>query len=209
MSMNSFDLGGGGNAFQFETPGDSVTGKITVIEEQQQTDMDSGQPAFWENGQPKMMVRVELQTELRNPVDPGDDGKRSVYLKGSKKPESKSSMAAAIEAVKSSTGARTLQVGGTFTLTYSGDGVASRRGYNAPKQYEATYQAPTVDLMGDQPAPQQQAATAPGQPQGAPAAQGQQPTTQPQQQPQGMPQMTPEMQAAFAAWQQQNGQPAA
>lgn len=205
MSMTSFDLGGGGNAFGFETPGDSVTGKITVIEEQQQTDMESGQPAFWENGQPKMMVRIELQTELRNPSDPSDDGKRSVYLKGSKKPESKSSMAAAIEAVKNSTGARTLQIGGTFSLTYSGDGVASRRGYNPPKQYEATYQPPSVDLMGDQPAE-----ATPAAPQ-QPAPQVQQPAPQqapaPTPAPQGTaPAMTPEQQQAWEAWQQQRAQ---
>ena len=194
MSLTSFDLGGGGNSFQFDSPGDSVTGKITVIEEQQQTDMQTGQPAVWENGQPKMMVHVELQTDIRDAADPADDGKRSVYLKGSKKPESQSSMAAAIAAVQNSTGARTLQVGGTFTLTYTGDGVPKQRGYNAPKLYTATYVAPSVDLgAGDQPAP----ATAPPAPPAPPA--------QPAQAPAPAPSSAEEL-AAFKQWQQQNQQ---
>lgn len=205
MSM-SFDLGGGGNSFPFDNVGDTVTGKITLIEEQQQTDMDTGMPAVWENGQPKMMVRVELQTDLRDPADPADDGKRSVYLKGSKKPESRSSMAAAIEAVKNSTGARTLQVGGTFTLSYIGDGQATRRGYNAPKQYQATYQPPTVDLGGGEPAYAQPAPAA--QPVAQPVTQQPAPVQQPQQAaPAAAPGApTPEALAAFQVWQQSQQQ---
>lgn len=175
MSLASFDLGGGGNAFPFDNVGDSVTGRIISIEEQQQTDMDSGQPAVWDSGQPKMMVRVELQTDQRDPANPGDDGKRSIYLKGSRKPESMSSMAAVIVAVRNASGATTLQAGGTLTLTYAADGVPTKRGWNAPKHYTATYVAPSVDLMGDTPAPAP-AAAAPVQqapapaPQAAPAA---------------------------------------
>ncbi len=188
--LGSFDLGGGGNSFAFETIGDSVTGKITSITELQQTDMDSGQPAVWENGQPKMMVAVELATTLHDPTNPADDGKRTVYLKGSRKPESKSSLAAVLVAVRTASGATTLNVGGTLTLTYSDDGIPSRRGYNAPKQYDATYVAPAVDLA---PAP---AAQQPVQP--TPAA----PATP------APAQLTAEQQAAFAAWAASQGQPA-
>lgn len=186
--MSTFDLGGGGNSFGFDQIGDSVTGQITVIEELQQTDMDTGQPAVWDSGQPKMMVRVELQTEQRDPSNPGDDGRRSVYLKGSRKPESKSSLAAVLVAVQQGTGGgRSIQTGGTLTLTYSGDGVPSRKGYNAPKQYEAVYAPPAVDLGGPPAqAPAPQAAPAPA-PQAAPAA----------------PQMTPEQAAAWAQYQAQ------
>lgn len=141
-----YDLGGGGNAFTFETVGDVVTGKITNIQEQQQTDMDSGQPAVWDNGTPKMMVAVELQTNLRDPEDTADDGKRTVYLKGSKKPESESSQAAVLAAVKAATGGTRLTVGGELTLAYVGDGVASRKGFNPPKRYQARYVPGSVNL---------------------------------------------------------------
>lgn len=153
MSSNAFDLGGGGNSFEFDHVGASVGGRIIHIEEVQQTDMNTGLPAVWDNGAPKMMVRVEIQTDLRDTAV--DDGKRSVYLKGSRKPETKSSMAAVLAAVLAATGTRAIAPGGNLTLTYVGDGQPSRKGYNAPKQYEATYIAPLVDLGGgnDSPAP--------------------------------------------------------
>ena len=169
MSLASLDLGGsGGNAFPFDSVGDSVTGKILGLEEVQQTDMDNGQPAVWDNGQPKMMYRVELQTDLRS--DAGDDGKRSIYLKGSRKPESKSSLAAVLSAVRQSVGGSSLAVGGTLTVTYSGEGEPTKRGWNPPKHYSATYTAPSVDIGEPAPAgtpapaqaaPQQQASAAP------------------------------------------------
>lgn len=200
MSTDTFDLGGGGNAFPFDNIGDSVTGQIIGIEEQQQTDMDSGLPAVWDNGAPKMMVRVELQTDQRDPANPGDDGKRAVYLKGSRKAETMSTMAAVLTAVRNASGATTLAVGGTLTLTYSADGVASKRGWNPPKHYTASYvPAPPaqVDLSGQAaPAPAPVAApvaappAAPAPP--APAAPA----------PAATPELTDEQKAAFLAWQQ-------
>lgn len=153
MSANAFDLGGEGNSFGFDTVGASVTGTIVDIEQIQQTDMQTGQPAVWDDGKPKMMVRVELQTDIRD--TPFDDGKRSVYLRGPRKPESKSSMAAVLAAVMAATGTRAIAPGGILTLTYTGDGVPPRKGYNAPKEYGASYKAPSVDLGGgqDDPAP--------------------------------------------------------
>lgn len=143
----SFDLGGGGgNSFAFDNIGDTVTGTIVSIEQVQQTDMQTGQPATWDDGQPKMMIRVELATELRS--DPLDEGKRTVYLKGSRKPESKSSLSAVIGAVQSATSTNNISAGGTLTLTHSGLGEPPRKGYSAPKQYKATYVAPSVDLGG-------------------------------------------------------------
>lgn len=142
-----FDLGGGGNAFSFDKVGDSVTGKVLGVEEQQQTDMDTGRPAVWDNGAPKMMYRVELRTDLRD--DMSDDGRRAVYLRGSRKPESKSSLAAVLAAVREATGGTNIDPGGVLTLTFVGEGVQTRRGFNPPKQYEASYRPPSVNLGGE------------------------------------------------------------
>lgn len=139
-----FDLGGGGNAFPFDHIGASVTGKITEIGEQQQTDMKTGEPAFWQGGQPKMMVRVVLATDLHD--DQGDDGERSIYLRGSKKAETQSLMAAVIQAVQQATGKTELDLGATLTVTYVGDGQPSSPVMTAPKRYTASYQPPRVDL---------------------------------------------------------------
>lgn len=163
--MTTFNLGPtGGSSFSFENPGDSITGTVVTLEEVQQTDMRTGEPLFWDNGQPKMMFRLELQTQLRDPNNPSDDGKRSVYLKGSRKPEKKSTMSAMVLAAQQATGTTEIAPGGTVTMTYVGDGVPSQRGFNAPKQYEATYRPPAMNLAGGQ-----QAVAAPAAP-AAPAA---------------------------------------
>ena len=164
--MQSIDLASGGSAsFPFQNIGDSVTGKILNLEELQQTDLQTGEVKTFTNGQPMMMYRVELQTNLRE--GEMDDGVRSVYLKGSKKAESQSSLAAVLQAVLTATGRAALTVGGTLTLTYTGDGVAKGRGFSAPKQYSAQYAAPSVSL-DPQPAaaPQAPAPAAPASPWG-------------------------------------------
>jgi hypothetical protein len=157
--------GEGGNAFSFDHVGAGVHGKIIAHEQVQQTDMQSGQPAFWPDGRPKMMDKITLQTSLRD--DQYDDGARSVYLRGSVKPESKSSLAAVLEAVRKSS-AGNLAIGGTLALQYVGDGQPSRVGFNAPKQYEASYEPPRVELAG---APQQQPANGYPPPQQPPVQQ--------------------------------------
>ncbi|MFB9620670.1 hypothetical protein [Brooklawnia cerclae] len=149
--MTSFDIGGdAGNSFRFDTVGDQVTGTVVDLVEQQQTDLQTGEPRTFSNGQPMMMYRVDLQTSLREPGDQFDDGKRSIFLKGSRAAESQSSLAAVLAAVKAATGTTALATGGTLTLKYIGEGVAKTRGFNPPKLYAATYQPPTVDLAGPQ-----------------------------------------------------------
>jgi len=122
-----------------------------------------------------------------------------------------STMAAVLTAVRNASGATTLTVGGTLTLTYSADGVASERGWNPPKHYTATYvPAPPaqVDLSGQQPqqapAPVQQAAPAPAPaPVAAPVAapvQAAPQATAPAPAPAAAP--TEDQMAAFIAWQQ-------
>lgn len=157
-----FDIGGaGGNAFPFDHIGDTVTGKILTLEEVQQTDMNTGEPAFWNNNptQPKMMYRVTLQTDLRDDSD--DDGKRAVYLRGSRKPETQSSLAAVLQAVKQATGGTSLDPGAILSLRYAGDGVPTTRGHNPPKKYEARYQPAAMNI--GEPAPQPPAQQAPQQ----------------------------------------------
>lgn len=157
--MDMLNLAGnGGNSFRFDQPGATVTGQILDMSEEQQTDLQTGEPKTFSNGQPMTMYRVELMTDERDPGDQFDDGKRSIYLKGSRASESKSSMAAVLDAVKKATGSTNLAAGGILTLTYVGDGVAKNRGFNAPKLYEASYAPPQMDLGGEQQA-------APAQPQ--------------------------------------------
>ena len=141
-SAESFLMGGGAASARFDQPGDTITGTISEAPEvRQQTDIATGEPVFWPSGDPKMQLVVTLQTTLRDEGD--DDGKRRIYVKG------KSLTEAIREAVKK-TGARGLEVGGTLTVTYTGDGTATQRGFNPPKLYSATYGRPdTTAQSGD------------------------------------------------------------
>lgn len=140
-------LGGeGGNAFPFDTVGDTVTGTVVALEQQQQTDMDSGEPSWWDDAKtrPKLMYAVTLQTALRD--DAADDGMRTVYLRGSTKPESKSSLSAVRAAVKAVTGSYDIQFNGKLTLTFAGSEPAAQRGFSPRKLYAASYEAPSISL---------------------------------------------------------------
>lgn len=149
-TVNDFLTGGGGKSVFFKEIGDSIKGTVISAEAAQQTDMD-GTPKSWDDGNPMMQVIVTLQTDLSE--DDDDDGKRKLYVKGSKKPESQS-LAAAVAGALTKVKAK-LEVGGTLAVKYIGDGVAKTRGFNAPKLYTAAYKAPDLDTGGllDEPAP--------------------------------------------------------
>lgn len=178
-SATDFLLGGGGASAKFETIGDSITGIITGQEVRQQTDIATGDPLVWANGDPRMQLIVTLQTTLRD--DDDDDGLRNLYVKGSKKAGSKSLHDAVASAVRQA-GAKGLEDGATLTVTYVGDEPSQTRGFNPRKLYTATYKAPdkaatSGAYLGTAPAPQ------PATPVAA------------------APSVTPEQAAAFAAWQ--------
>ena len=169
--MTSWDLGGEGNSFPFDRIGDKVYGMVIDLNDRQQTDMEgtptAGQPSTWPNGDPKMMSIVTLQTELRE--SPTDDGKRTVPLTGSKKPETQSRMAAVVGAVKAATnGSTALQYGGYLGIAFTGEKPPTTRGMSATKLYDAIYRPPAMEI--DKPVPQQQAAP----PQAAPQQNAQQ-----------------------------------
>ena len=144
--INDFLMGSGATAFPFDNLGDSVTGIIIDMKKVQQTDMDTKQPAFWDNGDPKMMLRVTLQTELHDNDD--DEGYRSVYLRGGNptavKGKGTSSLQAVKDAVRRAQSPNGIQAGGLLTLTYSGEGERKNRAFNPPKLYTAEYQAASL-----------------------------------------------------------------
>jgi hypothetical protein len=134
---------------KFAYPGDTITGRITVVPQvQQQKDFTTGESKFWPDGKPMVQLQVTLATDQRDPDLADDDGTRSVYVKG------KMQMAVG-EAVRKS-GAKYLEPGGLLTITYTGDGEQKQRGMNPPKLYSAVYAPPTVQaaaaFLGTQPA---------------------------------------------------------
>lgn len=166
VSANDLLMGGGVAAAKFPAIGTVITGRIVrAPEARQQTDIESGEPLTFANGDPRMQIVCPLATELRDPANPDDNGDRNLYIKGNM-------LNAVRDAVKKA-GAKGLEVGGTLTITYIADGEKKNRAFNAPKLYSALYAPPTAEaanalLMGA-PAPAQQwsapvMSTASGQP---------------------------------------------
>lgn len=121
--------------------GHAITGTITrPPRKMQQRDIDSGKPLVWDDGTPRWQLVVNLATSLRDPALDADDGERALYVKG------KSMTQALREAVRRA-GAPGLEVGGTLTVTYIGDGEARNKAFSPPKLYSATYARPA--LTGD------------------------------------------------------------
>ena len=173
-------------SFKFDTIGATVTGTVKNAQVIQKRNFDTGQPEFWSDGKPVEQIRILLDTALRDPADPEDDGTRAIYIKGW------GDQLRALQSAIRAAGATDVLPGGTFTATYTGDGQVKQgqRGF-PPKVYQYAYRAPSATagiLGGQQPAP----APAYGQQQPAYG----QPTPQP-----APTSMTPEQQAAFAAYQ--------
>lgn len=109
-----------------------VTEKPSLI---QKRDFDTGAPLFWDDQRPKMLMQVNIQTEVRDAGDPHDDGVRALYLEYKK--------ANAVRDALKAAGVRGIEPGGHLSLTYTHDGPQKpgSRG-KPPKEYTATYTVP-------------------------------------------------------------------
>ena len=117
-----------------DKPGTTIGGPIVEIGDQvQQKDVTDGSPAFWPDGNPKMMLPVTVATELRDPSIPDDDGHRTFWVSGNLKK--------AIGSALRQAGAR-LAVGGVLQVTFTGYGEAKNKGYNAPREWTVVYTPP-------------------------------------------------------------------
>ncbi len=142
QSVQDF-LFSGGKSFPFENMDDAVEGEVVACELRQQTDLDDGTPLTFNDGSPRMQLVVTLQTKLHDSDD--DDGIRTVYAKGGRfdvATGSGTSMRDAIAEAVKTVGAKSLDVGGTLVVAYTGEGKKRNKGYNAPKLYTAGYRPP-------------------------------------------------------------------
>jgi len=152
---DAFLLGSGGRSAKFEAVGDTVKGVICAQPEmRQQTDIKTGAPVSWDDGQPKMQLVIRLQTEDRDPSDPEDDGIRALYVSGGfKRASTQKAIADAVRAAK----AKGLEVGGTLAVRFTGEEPSSVKGFNPAKLYAAKYEPPAAkavdDFLGSAPAP--------------------------------------------------------
>lgn len=140
--------------------GTSHTGTVTRAPELiQSRDFETGEPAFWKDGNPKMSVVLHMRLDST-----GDE-----VAVWAAKP---SAMFAAFGAAQKAAGAL-IAIGGRLTVTFTGEKPSDNPRLNAQKLYTVRYSAP--DAFGDQPAPgpayAQQPAPVPYVQQQAPVAQ--------------------------------------
>lgn len=128
----------GVKSFSFENHGDSVTGIITFKELRQQTDPDTREAVYWEDGRPKMQVVAHLQTTLAE--DEEDDGLRSVYIRAN--------VRAAVQAALKEAKAQDIELGGLLTLTYVSTDKPKNKAWSGRKNYTAQY-IPPGDVSED------------------------------------------------------------
>lgn len=139
----------GAASCRFTSIGDAHVGVITDFKESQQRDIKSKEPAFWPDGNPKMMLVVTIQTQERDDQIEDDDGERRLYVN---KP---SGMFAAIgNAIKMSKGK--FAVGGTLAVKYVKNGKPKNPGFSPPKEYIARYTPPGASVAAEQPRTAQQ-----------------------------------------------------
>jgi hypothetical protein len=138
---NVFLMGGGVKSAAFPTVGTAVSGRIVRAPEVRQQTTPEGQPKTFDNGDPMMQLIVQIATDERDPQNVEDDGVRGVYIK--------SNMLNAVRDAVRKTGAKGLEVGGTLTVTYIGDGEKKRAAHSAPKLYTASYAPPTAAAAND------------------------------------------------------------
>lgn len=142
--MNQEDfLGGGGGAsasFKDKPVGYSYAGVICAEPKvTQQTDFKTKLPKTWPSTkEPMLQLLVTIQTDLRD--SPDDDGKRTVYVKG------KSLTDATKDAVRYA-GRKALEVGGHFTVTFTGYGTPKGTD-DPPKLYSVAYVPPDNQSAG-------------------------------------------------------------
>jgi hypothetical protein len=141
---------------KFDTIGSTVTGTVKAApRERQQTKYGTQEPDFWPNGDPKMQILVDLQTELRQ--DPNDDGERTLYV------ASKNMKRAIGEAIRNAN-ATDILPGGVLTVAYVGNDPASKNPANPAKLYQAQYTPPTSAFAAAAPQVVQQPAAMPAAP---------------------------------------------
>lgn len=134
---------GGAKAFQFDNIGDTVSGEIVEMVKRQQTSLSTGEKLTWDDGSPRMMLVVTLQTDM---VSDDDSGERTVYVRGGRFEIAKgkgTSMKDAISEALRSEGLRAPRLGDILSVAYTGDG-KGKKGYTPPKLYTAGYEKATA-----------------------------------------------------------------
>lgn len=131
----------GAKAAVFPNIGSVVEGYVTSRPRKtEQRDAD-GKPKTFDDGTVRMQVLIELQTELRDPDVPDDDGLRTLWCKW----EIQKAVSAAIIAA----GVKRLEIGGFLQVGRSQDLPPAKKTYKPTQTFIAKYTPPAVAAADD------------------------------------------------------------
>lgn len=116
-----------------DEPGTTVAGLVLAQQLTNQVDPKTKKPKTARNGRPLMQLEVVILTSWQ--VDPDDDGRRMLFVKGNLQKAIKQGIIAA--------GDDDLRIGARLTIAYTGLGAAFNQDYSPPKLYAAKYEPPT------------------------------------------------------------------
>lgn len=128
-----FSSGGGGKYAKFEKIGDQIKGKVVAVHPPEQATDPQGKVKTDKHGTPLMLVRLELQTDLRNPDIEFDDGIRTLYVQ--------SYMTDAVIQALRKAGASEPEIGGELDVVLT-ELVPNPPPLNASKMFQASYVRP-------------------------------------------------------------------
>lgn len=135
QSVDGF-FSGGGKSVKFPNIGDSVTGVVAMVHPPEQQTTPQGELVFdKKTNAPKMQIRIELETDERDPADQFDDGRRTLYVKGWMK-------GAIGDAMRRAGASGAPQIGGKLTVKFTAE--EPNPGMSATKKYEASYTPPSA-----------------------------------------------------------------
>lgn len=142
MSMTDFFAPPASHSAKFVSPGDTISGQIKEISEPMQcTDYGTNKPSYWPSGDPMMQAKITLATDLRDPEDPQDDGKRGLWVVQSGK---QGGLLWAIREAIKEAGVDTIKPGGFLQVAFVGTDPESKNPQNPRKMYQARYQGPAA-----------------------------------------------------------------
>lgn len=126
----------GAPAAKFPSVGSVVEGYVTARPRKtEQRDVD-GKVKTFDDGTVRMQVLIEIQTELRDPDIPDDDGLRTVWCKW----EIQKAVSAAILAA----GVRRLEIGGFLQIGRTQDEPPVNKKYKPTQKFVAKYTPPAT-----------------------------------------------------------------
>jgi hypothetical protein len=137
-------MGGGLPSVKFANLGDKTEGLIVRVgEPRQQTDFSSGELKTWPDGNPVMVIPVELKTEARE--GPDDDGGRTLWIQLGSELHGKTR-----DAIRKSGGSG-LEVGGWISVVHDKTEPSKIRG-GYPKKLHTVVYVPAPEAPVEAPA---------------------------------------------------------